>query len=1537
MGIGCRFPGRVDSPDALWRLLADEVDAIETLPPGRFDTRRFAGPPGTPGTIATTEGGYLHDIDRFDAAFFGISPREAAKIDPQHRLLLELAWEAMEDGGVVPSSLAGPRTGVYVGVWTGEYENVLYRSPERLDFHAVTGGGRYSASGRLSWAFDLRGPCVTVDSGCSSSLAAVHMAAQAIATGEIDTAVVGAANLILQPHVNIAYSRSGMLSPGGRCRFGDAGASGYVRSDGAAVLVLKSGERARRDGDRIRARILATGVNADGRSSGQLATPSASAQRELLETVYGRAGIDPGDLAYVEAHGTGTRAGDPVEMQALGEVLGRGRPADRPLLVGSVKSNIGHTEACAGLAGLIKAVLAVERGWIPASLHCTEPNPAIPWSRLGVAVARTATPWPDDAPRVAGVSSFGITGTNAHAVVAAADAPPRPGVQSGGGSGADGRPAPWADGPWPVLLSARSESALRRAAAALADRVEGGRVALPDLGYTTTVRRQHLPHRAAAVVDSADEVCRLLRAIADGRAEGGVSLGVAPEEEPPRVAFVFSGQGSQWVGMGRRLMEVAPAFAAVVDDAESVLAGMVDWSLRAVLAGEHPMATIDVIQPVLAVVQIGLARQLEAWGVHPSAVLGHSMGEVPAAHVAGALDLADALAVLVARSRLLAGIAGRGAMALVDEEPDRVERRLARLDGRVSVAAVNGPRSTVVSGDPEGVDRLLAELEKEDVFCRRVRVDVASHSAQTEPLLGPLAEALAGLSPRSSRIPFHSTVEAAIVPGERLDASYWTANLRQPVRLQHTVRALVDQGVEVFVEIAPHPVLASSLADIAADAGRRPAIVPLLRRDDPEPLRILEGLTRLHVAGVEPAWSRLAAPGADLVDLPSYPWDRVSHWIEDWEDWSGRPDAAGGAARRPRDADDAVYEVVWEAMDPADPEKALRIRGGWVVVGGGAELGGAVADALRARGGEVRHLPADASPERIVDAPGAPVAGIVDLRALAAVASDDDPLLPAVERSCHGALALARHLIARELRPDAGVWWPTRGAQDRPVPAAVPQAALWGLVRTLWEEHPDLPAHLVDLDPASDTAGAVDQLVDAIVHRSAEAQLTFRDGAARRARLRRAPATATATAARWNPDTTWLVTGGLGDLGLVAAEEMVRDGATRLVLMGRRGLPPRERWDAPDADPDTARRIAAVRRIESLGAQVRVVPADVADRDALAGALASVEKGGWPPVGGVVHCAGILRNQLVRDLSWTEFAAVLRAKAEGAWNLHALLPGLERMVLFSSVVPVLPQAGQANYAAANAVLDALAAARRGAGSPAISLGWGVWSDAGLVRDARVSRSVDEMAVQGLRGFSRSEGGALFRWTAASDRAHLVVAAVDWAGAAPRLSGRRDAAFFEALGKEGAAPGAPGEGGPRLAEELAGMAGPARRERLAEGVRTLASGVLGIAPDSLPLERPLGNCGLDSLMAMELRNRLEQSLGLRLPATIVWSHPTVSALATHLDGRLPTDAPPPGVGPEGPDSSPPAPGPQAPTPGGVLPSDVAEASDEDILRMLREGS
>ena len=890
IGIGCRFPG-ADGPEELWDLLCAGRDAITEVPSSRFDIDAYYDPqPAVPGKIVTRWGGFLDRIDEFDAEFFGISPREAMRMDPQQRLLLETTWAALEDAGLTAEQLAGSATGVYVGQISGNYWERAIKSGI-LDIHTNAGAAARSiTSGRLSFAFDLRGPSLTVDTACSSSLLAVHLACQSLRSGECTLAIAAGVNLVLSPEDSITFSQANMLSPTGRCKFGDASADGFVRSDGVGVVVLKPLDAAIADGDRIWAVILGSAALNEGQSSGYLMRPSEEGQEETLRLAYRAAGVDPAQVSYVEAHGTGTPAGDPVELRSLAAVLGRGRPADRPLLVGSLKTNIGHTEAAAGIAGLIKAALCLNKKAIPKSLHWTTPTPEVDWSRLPLRIVEDLRPFPTPEPgqpALAGVSSFGISGTNVHVVLSdyqpESSAPPA--------EPDDGRP-------YLLPLSAKGPEALRSLAAEyvsyLGPEAPGREVPLRDICYSAGVRRQHYDARLAVIGRSHQEIAEKLAAFVADPEAPDVRYATDVEATRPTVAFVFPGQGSQWTGMARELYESVPAFRDAMRECDRAIAAETGWSvIERLLAGEE-LTGIDVIQPALWAMEISLAALWRHWGFEPDVVLGHSMGEAAAAYVAGHLDLASSAAVICRRSALLRTVSGAGAMVSVDLSVADAEREIADVRDRVSVAVSNSPTSTVLAGDPEALEQLTERLSARGVFCRPIKVDVASHSPQMDALRADLMAALRDLTPRRGSVPMRSTVTTEVCRGPELDAAYWVRNLREPVRFAETVQRVLAEGPTLFIEMSPHPVLVPALRECLGEG--QGLAVGSTRRDEPELAALLDSVAAIYGAGYPVPWAGLSDRAGRYTPLPRYPFQRQRFWLPDAS--PTRSPAATSATRR---------------------------------------------------------------------------------------------------------------------------------------------------------------------------------------------------------------------------------------------------------------------------------------------------------------------------------------------------------------------------------------------------------------------------------------------------------------------------------------------------------------------------------------------------------------------------------------------------------------------------------------------------------------
>ncbi|MFF3986031.1 SDR family NAD(P)-dependent oxidoreductase [Streptomyces sp. NPDC001797] len=1706
VSMACRFPGGADDPEGLWRLLAAAEDAICEVPASRWDTQNLYDPdPEATGKAYTLRGGFLDGIDRFDAAFFGISPREADAMDPQQRLLLQTSWEAIERAGIVPETLHGSLTGVYIGLYDSGY--LASASLAQLDGHVGTGSAPSVASGRIAYTLGLQGPAVTVDTACSSSLVALHLAARALAAGECDLALAGGASLLVTPRGHVEFSRLRGLSPSGRCSPFSADADGVVWAEGCGVVLLKRLADARRDGDRVLAVVKGSAVNQDGRSQG-LSAPNGPAQERVLRAALDAAGLAPDDVDHVEAHGTGTRLGDPIEGRALAAVFGPGRPADRPLGLGSLKSNIGHTQAAAGIAGVIKTVLALGHELIPPSLHAETLTEHVDWAGSGLAVHGSARAWPRDGARVrrAGVSAFGISGTNAHVVLE--EAPQD--VVAPAGAEAESR------GPTLFPLSARTLPALQSQAGRLHARlVARPELPLPAVAATLAHHRTHFEHRAVVQAAGRDELLSALRALAEGRPDPDLTAGPRRTLPAGKVAFVFPGQGAQWVGMARDLLERDPVFADELDRCDAALRPFTVWSAATALRGEAgapSLDRVDVVQPVLFAVMVSLAAVWRARGVRPDAVIGHSQGEVAAACVAGALSLNDAAAVVALRSRALTELSGTGAMAVVGLPHTEVVTRIAGLGGRVSVAAVNSGRATVIAGDVEPLEGLLADLDGEQVFVRRLDVDYASHSARVEQVRATILDELDGVTTYPTSVVWYSTVTGEPVT-EELEADYWYTNLRQPVRFAPAVERMAADGYRHFVELSPHPSLLTAMHTIGEDLGHELVVLGSLRRDEDGPACLDRAAAELHVHGRRLDLRRMVADTA-WADLPTYAWDTRRHWTapesasggpglfdraahpllgvqlqsadetrwtfrNEWSpataDWlsdhtvfgrtvmSGttllelcraalavaRPDepadvtdlllltplvlpasgtvevsvevvTAGPAPEltvhsRPRGQEATGWTLhatasaagttpvagrppVWpQAAESAwSPDTYERLTGlglGYgpafqgvreAVVTGAGELlarlslpsvaqdladpypvhpalldaalhvaaaleGGAAPDgrvllpvavgraALSHRGADdltvlVRRTgatetdltldvtlwdadglpagrlegvrlraasPADlaggsgngrhlyevawtAAPEPSVQQPAGDWTVVGDpsdpdvvaaLRGLQAAGipcrdtggdvlvrfwpppAEDAETAAAVREVTEAALAELQTLAAQEQAP-ARTIWVTRGAvaaDDRDTVPGLAQSALWGLARSARAEHPDLGLTLLDLED-TDPAAA---LLAAVAHRD-EPELAGRAGTLLVPRLVRARAADT-DRARTPVDGTVLITGGLGAVGRHIARLLAERGVPRLLLTSRRGAD----------DPRTAEVTA---ELTALGASVEVAACDVADPAALAGVIGSVSG----ELRGVVHCAGVLDDGVVAELTPERLARVLSPKVDGAAHLHRLTADaqLDLFLLVSSAAGVVGNAGQANYAAANAFLDQLAHHRRASGLPAVSISFGAWAGEGLAAE---HADLERMARLGHRALPPEQGRDLVELALRRGAPHLVA----WALDLPRL--RETTAGAAALWRSLLpAPRTGQDGADGLADRLARLPEAERADRVLALVREEASRALGLrSAESVRADQPLRDLGMDSVTAVELRNRIGARLGSRLPATLLFDHPTPAHLAEHL--------------------------------------------------------
>jgi acyl transferase domain-containing protein len=1510
VGYAARFPGAADA-DQYWDLLHNGRDAVTEVPQDRWDVEEFFdADPDAPGKIVTRRAGFVDDVTGFDAPFFGVSAREAKVMDPQHRLLLETAWRAVEHSGTAPTSLANTRTGVFIGLATHDFlgmasDELTY--PE-IEAYLAIGTSSAAAAGRISYRLGLQGPAVTVDTACSSSLVAIHQACQALRLGECDLALAGGVNVILSPATMITFSHSRMLAPDGRCKTFDAAADGYVRGEGCGVIAVKRLEDAIRDGDRIRAVIRGSAVNQDG-ASGGLTVPNGVAQQRVISEALACAGLTPSDIGYLEAHGTGTSLGDPIEVQAAAAALGKGRDPDRPLLIGSAKTNIGHLEAAAGVAGVLKVVLALEHQELPKHLHFRNPSPHIPWDRIPVQVVDKALAWErSDTPRIAGISSFGFSGTNAHVILEEA-----PQVAPA----AIAEPAD--DRRFMVLpLSARTPAALVQTAEHYRSWLsEHPEATLADVCLTAGAGRAHFEHRAALVVNSLESARELLGALADDLPAPGLVRG--DSVDTPKTAWLFPGQGSQYAGMARELFETEPVFAETMTRCAEAVGDALGKPLLDIIFdadGTETLKQTRHAQPAIFAVEMGLARLWQSRGFEPDVVLGHSVGQYSAACVAGVFSIEDGARLLAERGRLFGDLPAGGRMCAIFADPDRVERLTDEFPS-LSVAAYNGA-NTVLSGPSADLELAVAQLTDDGARCDWLDTSHAFHSSLLDPALDAFESFANGFEFGSpQRILVCNRTGATLGRNAKLDGSYWRRHARQPVQFAKGVATLAELGCALLLEVGPQPVLTAAALRAWPDPATAPKAVPSLRRNGADHRQVTEALANAYVAGHLPDFGALVPQPAHKLDLPTYPFQHRQYWftskqvqtaatdsarteavkfLEDGriEELAALLDRAGTSLttadvlnklaaqhnqqRSAQSIADIRYEVRWERSANSSPAK-IGEGAAWLLIGDDAVVMRPLIDALTTNGHRHRVLGlpvSDVDEQRLVDELRSAAIDEPGLRILhiAALDSDGAPSMRSLLRMQHrilgGTQRLFRAAAAAELRTP--IWVTTQGAQrvTNEDTVSPEQSSLWGFCRAAALEYPQVWGGLIDLSGrgADEWSRVIKQVVTAS---PGEDQIALRADAVQVPRLVRRTGQPNSTPLELRSDATYLVTGGLGSLGLEIAGYLAAHGARQLVLTSRR---------APGE--------AAQRRIDALreqhGCAVRVIAADVADPHDVARLLATVQAE-LPPLAGIVHAAGENNTTALSSLNSAEVDRVFSGKVWGAWYLSEAIADLQLdfFLSTSSISSVWGSYGQSAYSAANAFLDGLTWRLREQGVPAISVNFGPWSAGMADQDARTQ--LDRRGIRTLSPSDALAGMADVMATAGSPgSAQAVVARMDWARFLPiYLQAGRRALLAEVAREvpESISATSPSSGSTRLVEQLTAAPVQQRKKLVLEYLRNTVAEVTRIDASEIREEAGFFDLGMDSLMAVELRRRLEQAVGKELPATLAMDFPRLSDVADYL--------------------------------------------------------
>ncbi|PRQ09060.1 type I polyketide synthase [Enhygromyxa salina] len=1493
VGIGLRLPGSVGDLKTLWGNLVDEVDAVVPIPFTRWDADAYYDPdPDLVGKTYVRESALLDQIDQFDPTFFNISPREAVAMDPQHRLLLEASWEALERAHILPSSLVDTPTGVFVGTTASDY--ATQRGWSQSDAYGVAGTlGSFSA-GRLAYTLGLQGPAMSVDTACSSSLVALHLACTSLRSGESDLALAAGVQLQVDPDVFVAFARTRALAPDGRSKTFSELANGYGRGEGIVVVVLQRWSDAKAAGKPVLALVRGSAVNHDGPSSG-ITAPSGTSQQKVLRSALAHARLEPGDIDFVECHGTGTPLGDPIEVQALAAVYGRGRPAEAPLLIGAIKPNIGHLEAAAGLAGVAKVLAAMQHGELPATIHTRPRNSHIAWDELPVEVVDTRRVWTnrEGQPRRAAVSSFGISGTNAHVILEQPPQLERP---------TPARPSAPA---LPFMLSARSDAALTEQAAQLRAHVLAHSELAPiDIAHSLVATREQFERRAYVVASSREQLDAELQSF-------DPTLAVTAHRSP-KLALMFTGGGAQRAEMGRELAQLYPSFAETIERIFVEFDKHLDVSLRELMfapADTEAAAYLDRIQYMqcaLFALGVALYRLLESWGLEPDLLLGHSNGELVAAHVAGVFSLADACTLVAARGRLMQALPPGGAMLSVQGSEREVAELLEQFPG-VDIAGINGPMSTVVSGDEEPVLELGNHFAALGRKTTRLAVSQASHSQRTEPILDELREVVRSLDLRPPTIKLASTVTGEMATAQDLtDPEYWVRHVRQAVRFSDAVRVLELGGANVLLEIGPAGVLAPMAGGCLRD-GERVGLVTALRRDEPEQDGLAKCLGLLHGYGVELDWGAvLGRYQPRTVELPTYAFQRERYWHE--------------VQTKPKLVDSVGFadNGFWAAVEDEDPDKLVTLLGAdqtvdtairsalpmlaawrrrqsqrhavadwrysirWRPLAASKPLAGAslvVVTAALAERSEVQQIATavagDAimvvdpawSRQKVGEVLRARLDPSVATRVVSLLALDEQPHpdQPVVPRGL-GLNMLLTQAIA-DIDADARLWLVTRGAVSTGEADALEhplQAMTWGFGRVVALERPQQWGGLIDL-PAQLDGAQLDRLVGGLARTDLADELALRQAGLFGRRLVPLPFD-DSFSEPFRARGTVLITGGTGALGMHLARWLAKHGAEHLVLVSRRGA------RAPGADAMQA-------ELQQLGVEVTLAACDISDRDALTELFTRVQASG-PPLRAVFHLAGLIADMLLTELNVDALAKPIAPKVGPAILLDELTAELEldAFVLYSSLSNTLGNMGQANYAAANAFLDALAQRRRARGLPASAIAWGLWAGGGMAAGLE-----DQVMDNGFRAMQPSVALDALGLSLNSQDASVSIFDINWADFATAFPEARP--LLDEIELPVDDPIADGAEPPLLAE-LRELSSEERLRRLTSAVLAQVAAVLGKSDSSMEPSTPFSDLGLDSLMGVELRQRLQHELGLKLPATLVYDHPTPDRLAEHLEQQLP---------------------------------------------------
>ncbi len=1524
IGIGCRFPGG-DGPKAYWDVLINGVDAISKKPLERWDNNEFYDPETSfPGSEGIQWGGFLKDVDLFDNEFFKISPREAVGIDPQQRLLLEVTWEALENAGLVPGKLAGISTGIFVGISTSDYSMLQFSDPSLIDAYAGTGNAHSVAANRLSYFFDFQGPSIAIDTACSSSLVSIHLAAQSLKNGECDIALAGGVSLILSPGLTLAFSKAQMLAADGRCKTFDASADGYVRGEGCGMVVLKRLSDAAADHDPILGLIRGSAINHDGKSNG-LTAPNGLSQQAVIRKSLSNANLEPDQISYLEAHGTGTRLGDPIEFNALKAVFKGSNNSNKHVALGSVKTNIGHLEAAAGIASFIKVLLALKNEVIPPHLHLKEINPQINLEDTPFTIPTSTQEWPvnNQKTRYAGISSFGFGGTNAHVILEGSEGLkiyPEDHKQKG----------KTIERPLDVLtLSAMNEPALQELSGRYATFLESKRsqeTTIPDICYTANTGRQLFDYRIAFISEDVPDLTDQLRSFYDSKSTKGYIYNNIKGKKIPKTAFLFTGQGSQYVGMARELYETEPTFRTTLEICNAIAKSQLEPSLLSVIFSEDENQKLihetAYTQPALYALEIALANLLRDWGVQPNLVLGHSIGEFAAACFAGAFSLEDGFKLVLERGRLMQDLPRNGSMAVVFTELEEVVEKIRDFSDKLSIATVNGPTNIVVSGSTHEVQRIVQEFENLGIESRSLEVSHAFHSPLMEPILDAFRDTAEKIQFQPLVYPLASNLTGQIIQkGEILSGDYWVQHIRKPVLFASGMDALAESGVEIFIEIGPSPVLLGMAKRLIHSPEHE--WLPTLRKGKSDWRILLNTLATLHTRGIPVDWEAFDRNyERRRISLPTYPFTRKRFWFGTGP--REQHSVKKPSIKRQDSSIDWLYQLAWEQEDRPLQQRSQPVESvPNLIFADEGGVGVLLAKKINDQGQQciLIHAGKDfkakddtysINPTRkedftklfneVITGNEYRIIHLWSLNSSFLAFGTQAALQQDLDLGCVASLNIIQTIedLRKSKKVDFSIWFITRGSQQvgiKPEKVNVSQAPLWGLARTIALEYPDIWGGLIDLDP-NEVDEQINQIWNTIHCLSKEDQIAFRSRKRFVARLKpiRESEMATRTYA-CDPEFAYLITGGTGALGLSVAKRLIERDARHLILASRTEFPPQSDEGSSETDEDLTRKLSAIKALEELGANIYLLSVDVSNEDQMT-TLFRDRLREYPPIRGVIHMAGVVLPQTIRQMSPEELIQVLRPKVFGTWLLHEMVADIELdfFILFSSAASVINSPLLGSYAAANTFLDAMAHYRSALNKTALSINWGFWSGGGMAHQYQESMG-RTIAPKGMVPIPTEKGLDILEGLLGSRKHQVGVLPTDWTVWSQHQPRIKNLPIFSIILNPSMQETSFVRSEISSIEESTTIAKKVDTHKLfllppeewgdylVNYIKKSVANALYMKPDEIDSDQNLMELGIDSLMVMELTGNLERDFQITVYPREVFERPSIRSFAEYLEGEI----------------------------------------------------